>query len=60
MIFSKPFGVLVFECRLPKETSLSAWRTFTMSPIPPASMTHVTEFSSESKKELFEYFALHM
>ena len=60
MIFLKPFGVLVLECRLPKETALSAWGTFTMSPIPPASITHVTEFSTESEKELFEYFPLHI
>ena len=60
MIFLKPFGVLVFECRLPKETALSAWGTFTMSPIPPRTSTYVTEFSTECEKELFEYFALHI
>ena len=52
MIFSKPLGVLVFVCQLPKETALSAWGTFTMSPIPPRSITHVTEFSGEGEKEV--------
>ena len=60
MIFLKLFGVLVFECRLPKETALSAWGTFTMSPIPPRTNTHVTEFFTEFEKVLFEYCALHI
>ena len=29
----KSFGSLIFKCRLPKETSLSIWGTFTMFPI---------------------------
>ena len=48
MIFLTPFGVLVLECRLPKEALLT-WVTFTMSHIPPRSITHVTEFSAESE-----------
>ena len=46
--------VLVFECRLSKENALSAWGTFTMSPIPPRTSTYLTEFSTECEKELFE------
>ena len=60
MIFLTPFGVLVLECRLPKETALLTWGTFTMSHIPPRSITHVTEFSAESDKGFFEYSALHI
>ena len=52
MIFSKPFGIPVLVCQLPKETALFAWGTFAMSPIPPRSIAHVTEFSGESEKEL--------
>ena len=60
MIFLKPFGVLILVCQLPKETALSTWSTFTMSPIPPRSITHVAVFSTESEREIFEYFALHI
>ena len=56
MIFTKSFGSLIFECRLPKETSLSIWGTFTMFPIPPSSTTLVTEFFEERGKMDFPHF----
>ena len=56
MIFTKSFGPLIFECRLPKETSLSIWGTFTMFPIPPSSTTLVTEFFEERGKMDFPHF----
>ena len=43
-------------CRLPKETSLSIWGTFTMFPIPPSSTTLVTEFLEERGKMDFSHF----
>ena len=52
----KSFGPLIFECRLPKETSLSIWGTFTMFPIPPSSTTLVTEFFEERGKMDFPHF----
>ena len=56
MIFTKSFGPLIFVCRLPKETSLSIWGTFTMFPIPPSSTTLVTEFFEERGKMDFPHF----
>ena len=53
----KYFGVLVFECRLPKENSLSTCGTFTMTPIPPRNTTILTEFLDKGRNKTFLCFS---
>ena len=56
-ISKKYFGVLVFECRLPKENSLSACGTFTRTPIPPSNTTILTEFLDKGQNKTFPRFS---
>ena len=53
----KYFGVLVFECRLPKENSLSTCGTFTRTPIPPRNTTILTEFLDKGRNKTFPRFS---
>ena len=59
ILSKKSFGVLVFECRLPKENSLSTCGTFTRAPIPPRNTTLVTEFLNNCQSETFSFSLLY-
>ena len=56
-ISKQSFGVFVFECRLPKENSLSTCETFTRTPIPPRNTTILTEFLEKGRNKTFPRFS---